>query len=436
METRTFRAASVDEAYEMVRAALGEDAMIVSTHTSPRLGGTSEIEVVAARPAAVLPVHRVLASDFAAHAVVRSAAERAASAPAPADDDADDLTAFVNPMAGAWRQSGDPEVPALALGEEPQAAGPRTEAEPAGSLIDAIADRTRVIESAVQWLAAQRAADIVEGGPPAFREVHARLVEHGIPPRLLIPLVRRLEGQLRGDITNREALRATERTLAALFAPPPALDFDRAGQVVFVVGPHGAGKTSVAIRLAREIQGPRRAIVAGTDVDRAGAPQQLMASAAAAGVEARLCYTPSELRGLLRQESSNVVIVDTAAHSGARADRMAELKAYAALAPQRITLQVLPATVNASDALRTTAALSALQVTGLVVTRVDEATGLGGVAAAMLKAGLGLAYTTASEEPASGLALGDNHALALAVLTGLWPARRPAALEERVGAAR
>src|SRR5262249_4053132 len=152
-------------------------------------------------------------------------------------------------------------------------------------------------------------------------------------PRLLIPLVRRLEGQLRGDISSREALRATERALAALIAPPPALDFDRAGQVVFVVGPHGAGKTSIAVRLAREIQGPRRAIVRGTDVARAGAPHQLMASAAAAGVEARLCYTPSELRALLHAESSNVVIVDTIAHSGTRSDRMAELKAYAALAP-------------------------------------------------------------------------------------------------------
>ncbi|MFN8638343.1 MAG: hypothetical protein U0360_02530 [Dehalococcoidia bacterium] len=429
METRTFRAASVDEAYEMVRAALGEDAMIVSTHTLPRLGGTSEIEIVAARPAAVLPVHRVLASDFAAHAIARSVAEDAAAA-RESDNDPDGRTAFVNPMAGAWRQP--PEaLPPLPLDDVQPA-----EQEPASSLIDAIAGRTRVIESAVQWLAAQRAADIVEGGPPAFREVHARLVDHGVPPRLLIPLVRRLEGQLRVDISTREALRATERTLASLFAPPPALDFDRAGQVVFVVGPHGAGKSSVAVRLAREIHGPRRAIVAGTDVDRAGAPQQLMACAAAAGVEARLCYTPSELRALLRAESSNVVIVDTVAHSGARSDRMAELKAYAALAPQRITLEVLPATINASDALRTTAALSALDVTALVVTRVDEATGLGGVAATMLKSGLGLAFTTASEEPASGLALGDNHALALAVLTGLWPARRPAAVEERAGVSR
>ncbi len=433
METRTFRAASIDEAYEMVRAALGEDAMIVSTHTSPRLGGTSEVEVVATRPTAIAPVHRALASDFAAHAVVRAAAEDAATAPpaSSVEDDPDDHTAFVNPMAGAWRQAGiNGVLPPFEGDDQP------TEVEPAGSLIDAIADRTRVIESAVQWLAAQRAADIVEGGPPAFREVHARLVEHGVPPRLLIPLVRRLEGQLRGDISTREALRATERMLAGLFTPPVAFDFDRAGQVVFVVGPHGSGKTSVAIRLAREIVGPRRAVVAGTDVDRAGAPQQLMASAAAAGVEARLCYTPSELRGLLREESSNVVIVDTVAHSGSRADRMAELKAYTALAPQRITLQVLPATVNASDALRTTAALSALSVNGLVVTRVDEATGLGGVAAAMLKSNLGLAYTTSSEDLASGLAVGDNHALALAVLTGLWPARRPAVVEERAGALR
>lgn len=420
MELHTFTAPSIAEAYEQVRAALGEDALIISTQSSPRLGGTSRVEVVAAAPVASSPARPGLANDLAAHSLVRALAENAAS-------EGDDLAEFVNPLAGAWRRGGaaplgrmPADAPAVTLPDPT----PSTE-EPAptdDALLAAIEERTRAIESTVQWLASRRANASVEDGPSALGDVHSRMVDRGVPPRLLIPLVQRLEGQLRRDASTTEVLRVVERALAALLPPAPAFDVDRAGQVVYVVGPRGSGKTSVALRLAREV-GARRAIIAGTDIDRAGAPQQLLAAASAAGIEARLCYAPSELRALLKEHAQNVVIVDTPGQVGAR-DRMLELNAYAQIAPRRAVLLALPATIAAADALRATSTFAPLGLLGIVATRVDEGVGFGGIVAALLKSGVGLAYTTASEETTAGLAVGDNHALSLALLTGLWPRMR------------
>jgi flagellar biosynthesis protein FlhF len=391
VEPQTFFAPSLAEAYEQVRAALGEDALILSTQTSPRLGGSALVEVVAAPPAG--PGLRPLAAeDLAAHQLVREIAETAATRP----------------------EIGTPGPVA--------AAAQSTEA-----LLAAIAERTRSIETSVRWLTSRRAAAVVAEGPHGLREVHDRLVEHGMLPRLLEPLLQRLEGQLRADVSTREVLRVAERTLAALLPAVPRLELGIPGQVVFLVGPRSAEKTSIALRLAREAA-PRRGVIASTDVDRAGAPQALRAAAAAAGIEARLCYAPSDLRALVAEESTGAVVVDAAGHDGTRSDRMLELRSYLQVPVRRTTLLALPATFGALEAERAVAAYAPFGLDGLVLSGVDEAVAFGGVLSAALSSGIGVAYAA----PAEGdtLALGDNHALALAALVGRWPAAAAPRREE------
>ncbi|MSP21504.1 MAG: hypothetical protein EXR66_00505 [Dehalococcoidia bacterium] len=136
----------------------------------------------------------------------------------------------------------------------------------------------------------------------------------------------------------------------------------------------------------------------------------------------QLCYTPGELRMLVKTESPSIVIVDTPAQTVGRRDQMLELTVFAQASPRRATLLAMPAWTAALDAVRTTSLYTPLGLTGLVATYVDQATSFGGIAAtAAVEASTGIAYVTSSAGLTDGLTTGDNHALAVALLTWAWP---------------
>jgi len=223
--------------------------------------------------------------------------------------------------------------------------------------------------------------------------------------------------------TDREsALRTVERKLAARLPQAAQLDLGRRPAAIFIVGPSGAGKTTMAVRLALEIERVHglRVVVAGTDVNRAGAPQQLMAFGAASGIDVRLCYAPGELKAILEDGKTDLVIVDTPGHNGTRRDRMAELNAFTQAARRRSVLLTLPATMKGSDLNDVVAAYSGLGVDGLVLTRCDETATFGALASVAIDASIGIAYTVHSDQVSEAARAGDNLGLASAVVTGRW----------------
>ena len=84
MQLRRFQAATITEAYERVREELGDDAVIVSTRSTPGVPGSgpsSTVEVVAGTPdgdsAATEPI--TFDQDAAIHDLVRGVAEAQAA---------------------------------------------------------------------------------------------------------------------------------------------------------------------------------------------------------------------------------------------------------------------------------------------------------------------------------------------------------------------
>lgn len=460
-QPRRFQAATLSEAYAMVRAELGGEAVILSTRkaTSPGLfgqPGRQFVEVVAHLPtAAEEPATRhrpTLAQDIAAHELVRGVAEAAASGIAidPAIDPARELAPevappFVNERAGTVR---DPALVARALSadgplgalhsavaaEAPAAAAPLAEtlATPPSiadrAMMGMLARQLTEVRSLLDQLVIERTSARVEGGPPALREIHDLLVRQGLTPSLFGPLLTQVSEALVRGHDREAALRTVERKLAAKLPPPPRVEFARRPLAIFLVGPAGAGKTTFAVRLALEIERAHslRVAIAGTDVNRAGGPQQLAAYGAAAGIDARLCYAPAELQALLGDGTADVVIVDSPGHNGARRDRMAELNAFTQVARRPSVLLVLPATMKATDLNDVTAAYSAIGLDGLVLTRCDETATFGAFASVAIEAAIGVAYTTHSDQVSDPPRAGDNLALAGAVATGRWVAAPPA----------
>jgi flagellar biosynthesis protein FlhF len=291
--------------------------------------------------------------------------------------------------------------------------------------IAGLAAQIAEVREMVERISLARVDARVDGGPVALQEARTRLIDQGVGPSVLVPLLDKVADAVVPDATQQMVLQRVERQLAATLPSVVRLDLGRSPLAIFVVGPGGAGKTTLAVRLAVELASQRgaRVTLASIDVNRAGAPQQLAAYGAATGLPARPCYSPGELKALLEDGSSEVVIIDTPANSGTRRDRMAELGAFTQIARERATLLALPATIKNEDILRVTSAMGAAGIDGLVLTRCDETEAFGALLTAACEHGIGIAYSTHGEGISDPLRAGDNHALALAIIGGSWPER-------------
>lgn len=453
MQLKRFQAATVMQAYEQVRRALGDDAVIVSTRsTEPGAGPASrEVEVVAGLidgdPA---DASATLEADAATHDLVRGVAEATATAPQadfnPLVDEPPPGPAlappFVNAMAGIAREgrsdvwsriASTPRADrALSAGEGDAAQAPVPGVD--SNLLQVIAAEVREMRSAVERFSLRAVNELVDAGPDQLSEVRARLIEQGVAPSVLVPVLDRVAASVVAGASPEAVWGMAERLLASQLPPPASLTPGETSLAVFIVGLAGAGKTSVAVRLARDLTARGVATALGSvDVRRAGAPQHLSACGAAAGLVVHLCYSPGELRSLLTEDSARVVVVDTPGNAGEQSDGIAELMTFAGAAPRRATLLALPATAGPAALSRAGEAFAGMGVDGLVLTHCDLADTFGAVVNAACDTGTGVAYTSDGGSIERPLSAGDNRALAEATLGGRWPqpeAARPASMRK------
>ena len=426
MQLKRFQASTIAEAYERVREAMGDDAVIVSTRTAsvPGLLGRAPakfVEIVAGVPDDIDDQAAYPDEDF--------------------EDEQELAPPFLNGFAGSFDPppfeerllagddrslAGDtPHPNPLPQGER----GPEWPAEPRGELLGAIMQDLSAVRGMVERISTERANALVDAGPKTLREARSRLAEQGVSPNVTQRLLDPLIGNTKAQATSAQVLHLLAQSIESQLPPVVTIRPTQGALAIFVVGPTGSGKTSLAVRLAQELAERRgaRVVLAGVDVTRAGAPQALTACGAAADVPVELCYTPAELKALIEGGTADVVVVDTPGHNGTRRDRMTELGAYMQATPRRLTLLALPASMKTDDVLRLSTAFGPVGITGLVGTRCDETSSYGGLVSAAIESGIGIAYTTHAEGITQGLQGGDNRVLAAAVISGQWP--EPAATQ-------
>ncbi|MPZ98545.1 MAG: hypothetical protein GEU80_04245 [Dehalococcoidia bacterium] len=463
---KRFQAPTIEEAYGLVREELGDEAIIMATRsaTAPSFMGAAPrefVEVTACLPDGVSPPERRPMVDAVPSAPVAPIAPelRRPFAPEPepapariqpgaAYEDFPRALPFTNDVAvsgranpalirrlqgrieSTLRQARDAEVPAPeALDVRELDDGPAAAWEPAAATAHespattAVAEQLSEMRRMLEELNLARVNDRLGDRSPALRAARRRLFEQGLGASVLLPLLDEVADSISASADTSGVLQTLERKLATRLPAPVRLGFSRRPAAVFLVGPAGAGKTTMAIRLALEVERTYRlrVAIAGTDVHRVGGTQQLAAIGAATSIPVRLCYTPGELQALLSEGSTDVVIVDTPGHSGTRRDRMTELAAFTQVAHNRTVLLTLPATMKGQDLAALAGAYRRLGPAGLVVTRCDETGTFGPIFSAACDSGLGVAFTVHSESVSDTPRVGDNRAFARAVVGGAWP---------------
>jgi flagellar biosynthesis protein FlhF len=199
----------------------------------------------------------------------------------------------------------------------------------------------------------------------------------------VIVSVRRGEG---ADPAELELIAADPDTALGLGSgtePPPGasamrpLARSRQGSplLVALVGPTGAGKTTTLAKLANHPQvfGGWPAGLLCLDTYRIGAVEQLRVYAELSGLPLEVAHDASEVPGALRRLAGcEVVLVDTAGRGPRQASEVATLlRPLRALGRLEVHL-VLPAGLRPELARRYVVHHRPLQVTHLVVTKLDE----------------------------------------------------------------
>ncbi|MDA8362291.1 MAG: flagellar biosynthesis protein FlhF [Gammaproteobacteria bacterium] len=189
---------------------------------------------------------------------------------------------------------------------------------------------------------------------------------------------------------------------------------DRGG-VVALIGPTGVGKTTTIAKLAARFvlrHGARHVALITTDSYRIGAHEQLRTYARILGIPVRMAENSEELRVALETFSDKrLVLVDSAGMSQ-RDLRLSEQLALLADGGERLgTYLVLSAAGQMSVALEAARAFQGARLRGCIITKLDEATSLGGLLSVVIQQKLPVAYVSDGQRVPEDLAVARAHSL-------------------------
>jgi fused signal recognition particle receptor len=215
-------------------------------------------------------------------------------------------------------------------------------------------------------------------------------------------------------LTRADELQAMLRQeLRSLLATPPRLDFSPKPSIILVVGVNGSGKTTSIAKLGQRFKNEGKSVLFGAaDTFRAAAVDQLEIWAERLDVpvisgqfggDAGAVAFDTVKAGLAR--ATDIVLIDTAGRLHTRFNLMEELKKVHRVvgkalpgAPQHVWL-VMDATTGQNALQQARAFKEAVQVTGVILAKLDSSARGGMAFAIQHELGLPLLFAGLGEKP-------------------------------------
>jgi flagellar biosynthesis protein FlhF len=420
MRVKTFEAGSMQDALDVVKKEMGEEAFILSTRTRRRpsalgMGEESIIEVTAAVDEA--PV---------------------SSLPKPSG--AGNLTYGLRPSIPSPAPSSvrEPSPPAPPHSSHMDLQPIRRELLEIKGAVAALKDNDQRNASILHELDHLKALlnRIQRQGmppaqlhlPPSLLELYGDLVGNDVEPLIAMRLCeyahRALSDQegdgATGAVDPERARIFLHRVIADFIpvAPPIQLEPGKM-RVCALVGPTGVGKTTTLAKLAAYAQLKLKQKVALITLDtyRLAAVDQLQQYAQILQVPMHVALTVEDLRSAFRfYQDRALVLIDTPGHSPKDTETLGQLRALLDELPEVETHLVLSATTKPRDLTEIAARFDPLKPTRLIFTKLDETSTYGPILGTLARVKRPLSYLGTGQEVPEALELATSKRVADLIL--------------------
>lgn len=239
--------------------------------------------------------------------------------------------------------------------------------------------------------------------PSELVPTYAQLLEAEVPEVLARRLVRHVADSLEPEQIHRgESVRAALCDAVESCVPiaPPIAAVAGTRRVVALVGPTGVGKTTTVAKLAANFKlthGFRPGLVT-VDTYRIAAVEQLRTYAEIISLPLAVANAPAEMRRAIDELGDvDLVLIDTAGRSPRDEVKIRELADFLAAAqPDEVHL-VLSAVAGERSLRAAVERFSVVHADRLILTKLDEADGLGGVLSVLGQADRPVSYLTTGQ---------------------------------------
>jgi flagellar biosynthesis protein FlhF len=399
MEIKTYRAATMHAALVMVRQELGPDAAVLHTRevrTSRLFGliaGPRQIEVTAS--AGVNVPSRLPAVKPFPPAWPPGPAGESLSAPAG--------TPGLGIVASA---------PASTPGSG--VARPTAPGDVQGQLSD--------LRSMVQDLCRRTRSLSPHDLPESLFRVFTELIDADVGEDLARELVERVRSEAQGgELSDPVMLKARIARLieGEIHVAGPIVVTPGQRRLAALVGPTGVGKTTTIAKLAAvyRLREKRSVGLITVDTYRIAAVEQLRTYADIIDLPMQVVSTPREMREAVRRmEGLDLILLDTAGRSPRDEIKIQELRSFLTEAAADDVYLVLSSVAGVKTLKQVVERFATVGTTSLILTKLDESTGLGHLLPVLRDSHLPLSYLTNGQNVPDDIEVADPARLARLVL--------------------
>jgi flagellar biosynthesis protein FlhF len=283
-------------------------------------------------------------------------------------------------------------------------------------------DQIQELRTLVQELCRRSRGRGLGDMPEELFRLFAWLIDADVNEDLARELIERVRREYHGpDLKDPVMLQAriSRMVEADLQVSGPMVVTPGRCRVAALVGPTGVGKTTTIAKLAANfrLKEKRRVGLITVDTYRIAAVEQLRTYADIIDLPMQVVSTPREMREAVRRMAGfDLVLMDTAGRSPKDEVRLQELKAFLTEAAADEVHLVLSSVGSARTLEQTAQRFAAVGTTALVLTKLDEASGLGNILPVLRSCKLPLSYLTNGQNVPDDIEIADAAKLAKMIL--------------------